>query len=405
MEYGVIGEHLKHSFSKEIHEKIGDYGYEICEVSREDFDKFMRERDFRGINVTIPYKELVIPYLHYIDPTAEEIGAVNTIVNRSGKLYGYNTDFYGLKSLIIKTGADIENKKVLVFGSGGTSKTAEYTVKKMGAAEVLRVSRSKKDGCITYEEARNAEADVIINTTPAGMYPNISGFPDDLENYASVKSVVDVIYNPLKTELVLQAERLGKISSGGLYMLVSQAVYAAMHFEKAGENDLDRIYGEVYKEKENVVLTGMPGSGKTTAGKIIAEKLNFKFIDTDDIITEKYGNISDIFAAHGEEYFRKIEKEVILEASAQSGAVISTGGGAVLADENIKNLHHNGKIYFIDRPISDILPTSDRPLSSDRASLEKRYAERFEIYKNTADFHIKAGKTPDETAERIVKAR
>lgn len=405
MEYGLIGESLKHSFSKEIHGKIGDYDYEICEVARDKFDEFMMKRDFKGINVTIPYKQLVMPYLHFTDSIAEEIGAVNTIVNRDGKLYGYNTDFYGLRSLILKSGADIKNKKVLVFGSGGTSKTAEYTAKKMGAAEVFRVSRSQKDGCITYEEARQINADAIINTTPAGMFPNISEMPDDLKYYETVKSVIDVIYNPLKTEIVMRAEKLGKNAVGGLYMLVGQAVYAAMHFGKADENDLDDIYERIYKEKENVVLTGMPGSGKTTVGRIAAEKLGFEFVDTDVIITERYGNISDIFEKYGEEYFRNIEKEIIFEVSAKSGAVISTGGGAVLKADNIKNLHRNGKIYFIDRDIDDILPTSDRPLSSDRESLEKRYAERYDIYKNTADVRIKVDDAPQEIAGRIVNER
>lgn len=405
MEYGLIGEHLKHSFSKEIHENIGNYGYEICEVEREAFDRFMTDKNFKGINVTIPYKQLAIPYLHFIDPIAEEIGAVNTIVNKNGKLYGYNTDFYGLKSLILKNGINLQNKKVLVFGSGGTSKTAEYTAKKLGASAVFRVSRSKKDGCISYEEARLIDADAIINTTPAGMFPNISAIPDNLEYYESVGSITDVIYNPLKTELVLQAEKLGKTAAGGLYMLVAQAVYAAIHFEKADERDLNSIYNKIYKEKENIVLTGMPGCGKTTVGKILAEMLGFKFIDTDEIITEKYGNISDIFKNYGEEYFRKAEKDTIREISAQNGTVISTGGGAVLDLENIKNLHRNGKIYFIDRDINEILPTSDRPLSNDRTSLEKRYAERFDIYKCTADFHIKAAASADETAERIVEKR
>lgn len=405
MEYGLLGERLKHSFSKEIHEKIGDYSYEICEVSRADFDKFMKTADFKGINVTIPYKQLVMPYLHFIDPVAAEIGAVNTIVNKNGKLCGYNTDFYGLKSLILKSGANLENKKVLVFGSGGTSNTAEYTAKKLGASEVFKVSRSRKDGCITYAEARKINADAIINTTPAGMFPNISDIPDNPEYYESVRHVIDVIYNPLKTELVLRSEKLGKNSLGGLYMLVSQAVYAAIHFGKADEKDLDLIYDKIYKEKENIVLTGMPGSGKTTVGKIIAESLGLKFIDTDEIITEKYGNISDIFKTGGEKYFREIEKNIIFEVSAQNGAVISTGGGAVLDSENITNLRRNGKIYFIDRDLNDILPTADRPLSADRANLEKRYAERYDIYKNTADFHIKAADTPNATAERIVSKR
>lgn len=405
MEYGLIGEHLKHSFSKEIHEKIGNYDYTICEVSRADFDKFMRAKDFSGINVTIPYKQLVMPYLDFIDPVAAEIGAVNTIVNRDGKLCGYNTDFYGLKSLVLKSGAQLKDKKVLVFGSGGTSKTAAYTAKSLGASDVFRVSRSAKDGCISYADARKINADAIINTTPAGMFPNISDVPDDLTFYPTVKSVIDVIYNPLKTQLVLLAESLGLKAVGGLYMLVAQAVFAAQYFGKADEKDLNRIYDKIYKEKENIVLTGMPGSGKTTVGKIIAETLGLKFIDTDEIITEKYGNISDIFKNYGEEYFRKIEKETVFGVSAQNGAVISTGGGVVLDGGNMENLHRNGKIYFIDRDINDILPTDDRPLSFDRATLEKRYAERYDIYKNTADFCVTAEKTAEKTAERIVNIR
>lgn len=397
MEYGCIGERLTHSFSKIIHSKIADYDYELKEIVREDLDSFMKAADFKAINVTIPYKQAVIPYLYKISDTARKIGAVNTIVNKNGRLYGYNTDYEGMRALIKRQGADLNNKKVLVLGSGGTSKTAAAVAESLGAAEVLRVSRGGNDGAVTYDFAiaNHADAEAIINTTPCGMYPNIGETAIDLSLFPKLKSVTDAVYNPLCSALVTKAKEMGINATGGLYMLVAQAVFAC---EKFTGNSISKsvaysVYNEILLDKRNIVLIGMPGCGKTTIGKAVAEETQKEFIDTDDEIVRKTGmTIPEIFKKFGEKKFREIEAEVIMEVSAKQSAVIATGGGAVLNPENISLLEENGIIVFIDRPIDDVVTTDDRPLSSNRELLEKRYKERYGIYKASAQAEIKAVK-------------
>ncbi len=408
MKYGLIGEKLGHSFSKIIHEKIADYQYTLLEVAKEDFDSFIKGKDFLGINVTIPYKERIIPYLDFIDPIAKDIGAVNTVVNRDGKLYGYNTDIIGLCSMIKYHGLSVQGKKVLILGSGGTSKTAYHAAKKLGAREIFKVGRTSRDDICSYEEAYSlhGDAEFIINTTPVGMYPNIIPSPIDISMFKNLSGVVDVIFNPLKTSLVMKAEELNIPCCTGLYMLVSQAVAASGHFlNKSVDDDItEKVYREIRAEKSNIVLTGMPSSGKSTVGKIIAEKTGRVFIDTDEEIVKSEGcEISEIFKCHGEEYFRDVESKIIKEISEKtSGAVISTGGGAILKSENITNLKRNGTIFFIDRPLNMLIPTSDRPLSSDEKSLKKRYNERIDIYNSTADVIIKNDEAPDKAVESIL---
>ena len=376
MKYGLIGEKLGHSFSKPIHEKIADYTYEIKEIKKENLDSFMKEKDFLGINVTIPYKSDVIPYLDYIDPTAEKIGAVNTVVNRGGKLYGYNTDFGGLKMLIEKSGFDYNNKKVLIFGTGGTSKTAEAVAQSLGASQVIKVGRSSE---VNYENVYllHGDAHYIINTTPLGMYPDCESYAAETANFPFLKGVTDVVYNPLKTRLCQKAESCGVKNATGLYMLVCQAVLACEKFTGESldvKSIADGIYAEMLREKRNIVLIGMPGSGKSTIGKALAESLGKEFIDTDDMIVSQYGVISDIFAEKGEEYFRDIESGQVKKAAKMNGMVIATGGGAVLRKENVEALRQNGIIFFLNRPLRDIVPTSDRPLSSDYEALKKEQA-------------------------------
>lgn len=403
MKYGLIGEKLGHSFSKPIHEKIADYTYEIKEIPKESLDSFMRAKNFIGINVTIPYKQDVIPYLDYTDPVAGEIGAVNTIINRGGKLYGYNTDFFGMKLMIEKSGFDFKDAKVLILGSGGTAKTAKVVAENLGANETVTVSRSGK---VNYENvlSLHGDADYIINTTPCGMYPNNGTFAIDPAGFEKLKGIVDAVYNPLKTTLVQKGEEKGIKGITGLYMLVAQAVFASEKFIGEGL-DIERISYEIYagilKEKRNIVLVGMPGSGKSTVGKALAEALGRDFADTDDMITEKCGVISDIFAEKGEAYFRDRETEAVKEISVQNGLVIATGGGAILRKENVDALRQNGVIFFLDRPLCDIIPTSDRPLSSDVEALKKRYDERYDLYINASDFHIKVDGDIDGTAEKI----
>lgn len=397
MEYGCIGERLTHSFSKIIHSKIADYDYELKELAREELEPFMKAADFKAINVTIPYKQAVIPYLYEISDTAKKIGAVNTIVNKGGKLYGYNTDYEGMIALIKRQGADLTRKKVLVLGSGGTSKTAAAVAKSLGASEVYRVSRSGNDGAVTYGYAfsNHTDAGAIINTTPVGMYPNIGKTAIDLSLFPNLEYVTDAVYNPLSSALVTKAKEMGINATGGLYMLVAQAVFACEKF--TGSSIPSRVTDSVYKailhDKRNIVLIGMPGCGKTTIGKAVASDTGKEFIDTDDEIVNKTGmSIPEIFQKFGETKFREIESEVIKEVASRQSAVIATGGGAVLNPENVSLLKENGLTVFIDRPIYDLVTTDDRPLSSNRELLEKRYTERYGIYKSSAQAEIKAVK-------------
>ena len=406
MKYGCIGEKLKHSFSKEIHNSLADYEYELVEIKREKLKDFMISADFNAINVTIPYKEAVIPYLHEIDDNARLIGAVNTIVNRNGKLFGYNTDFYGMKKLILKADVILSNKKIAILGTGGTSKTAYAVCLSLGAKTIVKVSRSAKDNAITYDELykNHSDIDVIINTTPLGMFPDIYDSAVDISNFPSLCGVIDVVYNPLSTPLVLSAKERGIPASGGLYMLVAQAVRASEIFidKKYESEELDRVYRKIQKAKENIVLTGMPASGKSTVGKMLSEKLSRSFIDTDALIEKNAGcSIKEIFENKGEEYFRSLESEAIKEASKNTGSVIATGGGAILREENVKALKANGKIFFIDRPLEKLVPTGDRPLASNKAAIEKRYKERYGIYTQTADFQINADKDENTVAKLI----
>ena len=409
MLYGCIGEVLKHSFSKEIHNKIADYKYEIKEVKKDEFDSFMKAKDFVGINVTIPYKEMIIPYLDEVDDMAKTIGAVNTVVNKNGKLYGYNTDFYGMKMLIERIGISLENKKVAILGSGGTSKTANAVVSSLGAKTIIKVSREKKGEFITYDELYSAynDVEVVINTTPLGMYPNVDKSPVDLSKFLKLQGAVDVVYNPIKTEFIRQAKALGVKADTGLYMLVMQAVKASEIFmdKKYDISIGEKIYSEIFSLKQNVVLTGMPGSGKTTVGKILKDLLNKEFVDTDELIEKKENSsIKEIFSIHGEKYFRELEKSVIEEVSKKNGQIISTGGGAILNEENVKNLKLNGKVFFLDRDVSEIVPTDDRPLSSNVYDLKKRYEERYPLYSSTADVVIKVDVDENSVANKIVRS-
>ena len=390
MEYGCIGKKLPHSFSKIIHGRIGDYSYKLVELSEEELPKFMENRDFKAINVTIPYKEAVIPYLYEMSDTAKSIGAVNTVVNRDGKLYGYNTDFYGMTALIKKNSIDFNGKKVAVLGTGGTSKTAKAVAKKLGAKTVIKVSRNKSDCTVTYSElySEHSDTDIIINTTPVGMFPQIYASPVDLSRMSSLSGVIDAVYNPLETKLVADVKKRGIPAESGLYMLVAQAIKAYEIFmdKTAPENLLDNIFNDVKSQKQNIVLIGMPGSGKTTIGQAVAEKLGREFIDTDIEIKKVIKTeISDYFSQYGEEKFRDVETDIIKDISKYSGVVIATGGGAVLRRENVDALKMNGIVYFLDRPLSQIIPTSDRPTASSREAIEKRYNERYGIYKASAD--------------------
>lgn len=404
MEYGLIGEKLPHSFSKEIHEKLAGYDYRLKELIPAQLPDFLEKQDFRGVNVTIPYKQAVIPYLDEIDPKAAAIGAVNTIVNREGRLYGYNTDYDGMVALIRHAGLSLEGKTVLILGTGGTSKTAMAVAKDLGAASVQRVSRTAKEGAISYEEAQGLPVQILINTTPAGMYPEPDGQPMDLSRFGWLEGVLDAVYNPLRTRLVLQARDNGARGQSGLYMLVAQAAAACELFlgEALPQGTLGRVYRTIHGEKQNIVLTGMPGSGKSTAGRVLAQQMGREFVDTDtEIIRLAKKPIADIFAQKGESAFRDLESQVIRQLSQRTGLVIATGGGAILRAENVRRLRQNGRIYFLDRPLEDIQPSDDRPLSRDREALEKRYAERYPRYAAAADTRIPVRGSAETVAQAI----
>ena len=406
MNYGCIGEKLSHSFSKEIHNKLFDYEYILKEIPREELRDFMTQKDFQAINVTIPYKEAVIPYLDFIDETAKKIGAVNTIVNQNGKLSGYNTDFLGMKALIEKNNLSLSGKKVLILGSGGTSKTACAVAQTLNAREIYRVSREEKDGCITYETAQSqhADAEVIINTTPCGMYPKINVSAVEIAKFPKLSAVVDAVYNPLRSRLVCDALQAGIPAVGGLYMLVAQAAFAAEYFTgcAVAPEKIDEIYRDLFLSKQNIVLIGMPGSGKSTVGKLLAQALDMDFVDTDAVIVDQTKTpIPEIFATQGENAFRDLESDAVTQVSKQQHTVIATGGGAVLREENVQLLRQNGRIYFLDRPLSAIEATIDRPLSSSREALEQRYAERYDIYVGCADMHLVSNNCIADTVQRI----
>lgn len=407
MEYGLLGKVLAHSFSPEIHALIGDYDYKLIELAEDKVEAFLKERDFKAINVTIPYKQTVMPLLDEISESAKAIGAVNTVVNKGGKLYGYNTDFDGLKALVESLIPTLKDLKVLILGSGGTSHTAQAVAKSMGAKEIVVASIMGEEGTVSYEEAKtmHSDADFLINTTPCGMYPNIHTVAVDLDVFDNLKALADVVYNPLRTELVMRASEKGIPAKGGLYMLVMQGIKAAEHFfsKEIEKSKADEIFNTIIKRRENIVLSGMPSSGKTTIGNILAKEMGRPLYDIDALIVKRAGcEISEIFEKNGEEYFRDLESAVIAEEVAPlTGAIIATGGGAVLRKENVKNLKKNGKVIFLDRDLSLLTPTADRPTASDLEAMKKRFEQRYDIYTSTADIRVNGSLNAEKVAESV----
>jgi len=408
MQFGLIGKTLAHSYSAEIHKSIGNYRYELLELPENQLADFFKKRDFSGINVTIPYKEAVIPYLDEISESARKIGAVNTIVNKNGRLLGYNTDFVGMKALLEFNRISVSGKKVAILGTGGTSKTAFAVSESLGAKKIILVSRTKKENAVTFSGLYELHKDVevIINTTPVGMFPNVDDAPVLLDKFPGLCAVVDVIYNPLRTELLLSAKRRGINTAGGLYMLAAQAVFASALFTdtEADNEKIEKAFSEVLRQKENIVLIGMPSSGKSTVGKRLASGLNRDFYDSDTEITAKEKlSPREIIERYGEAYFRNAEKEVIKELSKKSGAVIATGGGAVLDGANVDALKRNGVIVFLNRPLEKLMPTPDRPLSADFAALERLYSVRLPIYRAASDIEIVADGTVADVVTKVLK--
>ena len=394
MEYGLIGGKLGHSYSKLIHEMLCGYRYDLCPLPTEaEARAFLKKRLFKAINVTIPYKKLVMEYCTYIDPRAKAIGAVNTVVNKNGLLYGYNTDYSGFAHLCEAHGVDFTGRTVLILGTGGTHNTTSAVARDKGAGRILTVSRKPdpEKGELSYTQALTSGAQILINTTPAGMYPNVGVCNLDVAAMPGLEAVLDVVYNPDKTELILRAEEAGvPVAVGGLEMLVAQAVYAAEYFlgrtfeDAAGE--IDRITAALRRDTRNVALIGMPSSGKTTVGRALAEALGKRFVDLDEEIVKADGrSIPDIFAAEGEEGFRQKETAVIAQFAKEGRQLLSCGGGAVKKPENVRLLRQNGVVLFLDRPLDALTVGGGRPLSSSADALRTMYAERRPLYLAAAD--------------------
>lgn len=408
MDYGLIGYPLKHSFSKEIHSMISDYNYNLLEIKKDDLENLLLKADFKGLNVTIPYKQEVIEYLNEIDSAAKKIGAVNTILNDNGKLIGYNTDFYGLVSLINKIGCNIKDKNVLILGTGATSNTAYAVCQYLDAHSITKVARKKNNLYPDYSQINllNDKFDIIINTTPNGMYPhNSDDLLIDLDKMNNLQAVIDVVYNPINTSLILQAKERNIKAIGGLYMLVSQAVYASSLFLKRefDKKIAEQIYKEILFQKQNIVMIGMPSCGKSTIGKILSDILGRDFYDIDDIIIEKNNkNIVDIFKNEGEEKFRNYEEIAVRSIYQNNGIVISTGGGTILRKINVDLLKQNGILIFLDRDIDKLQADQNRPLASSINKIKELYAQRYSLYCDYADITVKNNGRIDETVKNIL---
>ncbi len=402
-EYCLIGKKLGHSFSKIIHEKMG-YEYDLVELKEEEVKDFVLSRKYKGFNVTIPYKKTVMPYLDFIDEEAKAIGSVNTIIEKDGKLCGYNTDIYGMEYAFKYASIEIKDKKVIILGSGGTFETANYLAHKWGAKEVVRISRSGEDN---YENiSKHYDANIVINTTPVGMYPNNQDCLIDLKNFKNLEGFFDAIYNPLNTNMLLDAQEIlkGTRCSNGLRMLVAQAKKARdLYFNtKMDDNIIEKILEGINMSKINIVLMGMPGSGKSSVGNALARKMGRPFIDTDEVIIEREGlHTSKIIEQKGEAYFRDRETEVVMEVAKLQGYVIATGGGVVLREENMKALKQNGIVVFLDRNILN-LSKDGRPLSQGKDALQQLYKERIDLYTKYADITADSNIPVEGVADSIV---
>lgn len=396
---GLLGEKLVHSFSPRIHQELGGYEYRLYEKSLQELDAFLKSGDFDGLNVTIPYKQTVIPYCAGLSPRAQAIGSVNTLVRRAdGSLWGDNTDYDGFSAMLEQANISLDGKKALVLGSGGTSRTVQAVLRDCGASVVV-ISRSGPDSYDNLD--RHADARLVVNTTPVGMYPKNGAAALDIRRFPRCEAVLDVVYNPARTRLMLDAEACGIPAFGGLLMLVEQARRAAEIFTG---NQIDaavtgRLTAKLARETQNIALIGMPGCGKTTVGRALADLLGRPFYDADEQIETRAGRkIPDIFAQDGEAAFRRLETEVLAELSRQSGAVIATGGGVVTREENRDLLRQNSTIVWLQRDLHS-LPLAGRPVSQSRP-LDELAAERMPLYRAWSDAAVEVC-GPEETARAI----
>lgn len=400
MKTGLLGRKLGHSYSPQIHSCLGDYAYDLFEREPEELESFLKTGDFHAINVTIPYKKTVMPYCHLTE-TAKRMGSVNTIVRQpDGSLLGHNTDYFGFASLVKKSGLDVQGKKCLVLGSGGASVTAVAVLKELGA-QVVVISRSGEDN---YENLyRHGDASVICNCTPVGMYPNNGVSPVDLDLFPKLEGVLDVIYNPARTQLLLDAESRGLVAENGLWMLVAQAKEASEWFQgkKLPDSLIQAVYDKLRHQMENIILIGMPGCGKSTIGRLLADELQKTFVDADEELVKTYGmDIPAIFANQGEAGFREKETSILESLGKRSGLIIATGGGCVTREENYPLLHQNGKLFWIQREL-DQLPTDGRPLSQ-ITKMEDMYRIRKPLYEHFADYTIRNNQTAEAAAAEIL---
>lgn len=398
---GLLGEKLSHSYSPQIHALLGNYEYKLFEKAPEEVENFLKNGDWDAMNVTIPYKRVAAALCDVLSDTAKALGSANTLVRKNGMIYGYNTDYFGFMTMVKKSGIDPAGKKALVLGSGGASVTAIAVMKELGA-DVTVISRSGENNYTNLYKHRDAR--VIVNTTPLGMYPKNGVQAVDLKDFPECEGVLDMIYNPLRTKLILQAEELGISNISGLSMLVAQAKRSSELFTDTSIDDgaIDRIEKKLTAELRNIILIGMPGCGKSEISRSLSRKLGRPVIEADAEIEKKAGKtIPEIFKDSGEEVFRCIESEVLSEAGKQSGRIISTGGGCVTVPENYPLLHQNGIIIWLQRDIS-VLPTNGRPISQAN-SLESIFEKRRPMYQSFADVSIDNNGSLDETVDKIIE--
>ncbi len=400
MRYCLIGEKLSHSYSKFIHESMG-LNYSLVQLSYDDLSKFVKTKEYDGYNVTIPYKKQIIEYLDELDPVSKMAGAVNTVINKGGKLIGYNTDVLGMKYMITAKGVSLTDKNVLILGSGGTSNTAVTLCKLEGASKINVVSRT---GEINYTNCYlDKDVQIIINTTPVGMFPNVEDKPVDISKFPNLIGVFDCIYNPKLTDLLSDAKTCGIVYSDGLPMLVEQALLAEDIWNNTThtQTDTEKVIKTIRKMTVNISLCGMPSCGKSTIGKELARRLNKEFIDTDTVIENTFNNSpAEIINSCGEQDFRDKEETVVKELSKKSGVVISLGGGAVLRQNNVHALMRNSILVYVKRDLS-LLTSDNRPIS-EKKGIAKLYDERKEIYENTADFIVENNKDIKTVVEEII---
>ena len=402
MKCGLLGAHLGHSQSPRLHAMLGSYSYELFEVAPENLNYFLRSGDFDALNVTIPYKRAVVPYCAALSDAARAIGSVNTLVRMpDGTLFGDNTDYDGFSLLLQRNGGIRPGEKALVLGDGGASATVQAVLRDLGA-QVVVLSRHGAEDYTSLP--RHSDAVLVVNATPVGMYPNNGQRLIDLDALPGCRCVLDLVYNPLRTRLILDAEERGIRCEGGLSMLVGQGARACERFtgEIVPESRWEQILCKLEREAENLILIGMPGCGKSTVGQLLAQKLNRPFFDADEELVKRFGcDIPTFFAREGEAAFREKESEMLAELGKRSGCVIATGGGCVTRAENYALLHQNGVIVWLRRDLA-ALPTEGRPISQS-TGLTELYTRRRGLYERFADHVVENDSDPAATAEKIVE--